>query len=851
MDNLILPKFPLFDKPVPPLRGVRSGLYLPNKPYLLPAIKHAYRYPLAENIWHEQYCISATNANGNILHPLSTVLPLGAPSLLANLQDYCTEIVPFAVQTQQWVRDMQDRRPRGRPRKGKAKKNKGKAADEEDEEMDHGPGEDSVGTSKTSLNVQKTAEDFANELNDIPERDTFLLDTPLPSMPLYRWYKPYRTEMERVKDEGRRAAVKTGLPRVGHINSPVNWYFSGGALSYLSFTPERGFVISPKGTLTGVQCLPVTISDSRTGSRVVEAGAAQETVTEDVVYQIVSQQSPDFDYGLIGIRHATNCSILQQQNIDTAELTYKTVLQRPDDFTAFSHIASSPYVVGEFLTGTQNGYVTLWDVEMPTHIFEMNISEMAFRRAARHQWIGCYFGSGGREFGVMTNAAVELFDRRLTTGRAAMTVLMTRGLYTTGVENDIVAAQTLRGDHSFYHVVASTRELLVVDQRYPKLPVLRCPSPAPTPTMYLSHLAKATTVSDAVVTGAQMAQTCVCYELTVPEHLPVSIASLPFCTATPRQLVEHLPLSNVYCDFTTQERLRKPIIGMTPIGHLDADGFTVATVSACGDLFVQSFEVVSATDYNTNQFGTKAFSSVHFDWQLDDVDCERWVGWLRQARGRVSDPTTKSYLRVFQPGEEAKISERLGELREMCATAHKRKPHPECLRCVPRESVDHIEKPDEICPRCQMALGTVKRQVHTANLNRFVFVTEDYAPGRKPAELPDALKRKERFREMALTNRIAHRIAVHCYHETISDAGLLPKAENKMILPVLKKGRGRKSKAEEDELRKTLLERAENLEQAEIQRNISPPPLFPSEPREKCVGYERQSSIEYQPSRNR
>lgn len=84
----------------------------------------------------------------------------------------------------------------------------------------------------------------------------------------------------------------------------------------------------------------------------------------------------------------------------------------------------------------------------------------------------------------------------------------------------------------------TTKEFLLIDERFPKNPALRYPQQCSTPALYLRSAKSVTATSGCIFTGSQMAQTAMCYEVdTSTDVKPISLASLPFCTATSRQLV--------------------------------------------------------------------------------------------------------------------------------------------------------------------------------------------------------------------------------------------------------------------------------------------------------------------------
>ena len=118
---------------------------------------------------------------------------------------------------------------------------------------------------------------------------------------------------------------------------------------------------------------------------------------------------------------------------------------------------------------------------------------------------------------------------------------------------------------------------------------------------------------------------------------------------------------------------------MEGIIHPIDTGFTVVTLSALGDLFLQSFEKVASDSYEGD--GVAAFSSVDPDVKLGKKERRHLKKWLQSADDAVVDATPRNYVTPFVPSLSARIGEELKRKKYICSAALARPAHPACRRC--------------------------------------------------------------------------------------------------------------------------------------------------------------------------
>ncbi|XP_055334349.1 uncharacterized protein LOC129585623 [Paramacrobiotus metropolitanus] len=514
--------------------------------------------------WVQQFPLRAS-----CLLPQSAVpIPLKPPEPAKQFCDSCVDVVPFVLHERLWTEDK------------------------------HRPSKSLLDISQLPVCRGRSHENFGTELKDVQNFDIGCAEVGLfPSVPSYKDFLVPRKRIGDVHKLSQRARVRCGIVKPASlINSTVNWCFSGGTLTYLPTSDNSGIIVGAVGFRRAVR-IPIQITSERIELRIATADQTLKTTPGSLIYQITSQEYSGAG-ALIGVRCGDSCFLIPDTTFTNSESKIELRIKRARG--VFSHMRLSPYQRGEVLTSAQDGSVCLWNVNSPVDVPICEITRSTPGSAVisplRHGWHGCYFGSGGRQAVVLTHRCVQLWDIRAR-GYASIGVLARSDCYgdpltATHLENDIVAGRTFPDSRSFYHLIASTREICIVDQRHMKRAVLRHPSPVPSHTLFLDLIVQATASSDVVLTASQMGQACAGYELTPSQRVtgPLALASLPFCITPPRNAVG---LLSAACDeaktAAAAMRLKRPLTGMTGIPHGNGDGFSVVMQTALGDIFVQSY----------------------------------------------------------------------------------------------------------------------------------------------------------------------------------------------------------------------------------------------------------------------
>ncbi|OWA50004.1 hypothetical protein BV898_14535 [Hypsibius exemplaris] len=820
-----LPPFYFSDMPVPPSKSVQQcHFYDTNKRANIPPIRDAYLESVLDpGSMTFKYALTAAH-RGRVLRPLSTCLPFGSPNRVANLQDLCSGTMPFAVQAQQWLRDGARRKPVGRPRTGKRAKinSTGRQPDDADDadEFDE-PAADR--TCSEAANNRQAFDDLDSdqEVEDYTDVDPLVPFARLPAMPDYRCFKPYNRDKDRIEGQAKRATIHTGFTRLPALNSPINWWYSGGAVSYLPTAPQNGFLLhAVSGALSRVAAIPISLTDERSFQRIVrtEREPMVPVQAKTSIYQIESQLVEGDSEAFVYARLPDEVMAMRlDTSAENAQLTVKEYVTRTANYDYLTHLAASPYIPGEFLTVSYLGDVKFQAVGARDSILEFNIADMELKRAARYGWTGCYFGAHPRNLCVATPCAVEVFDGRMgATNSNAQLRLLFKGKTPETIANDITAACLFTGRDS-YNVIATTREILVVDSRYTTAPVLRYPSQATTAPAYLRTLTDAATATDFILTGSQMSQQVQCFELDLAGVLVEGsggssaasaprIATLPLLTATPRQLIAQAHQSDIWVEFSVRSRLTKPIIGMEAVMQPNGNGFTSVVISALGDLFLQPFETVDSATYDSD--GVAAYSSVEFGGKLRKQERRHLRNWLAAADDEVMDRTRKDFAQPFRPTVECRVGEESMAMAEKCSAGEARKPNKLCRICCPNRAPDEDDQfvdDDAVCPRCHSRVKTDMVRRSTGDNNRFLWVEENEKAA--PIPLDRTLLRGDRLREMALTNRVLWKVLTQCYHEDIPTSQLKPESRE-VLPPVENSQRTQVSSTErQQEIIRTILQR--------------------------------------------
>ncbi|GAV06040.1 hypothetical protein RvY_16079 [Ramazzottius varieornatus] len=837
-----LPPFVFGDWPVPPAPRERiAHMYDPNKKQIFPAIKDGYYESILEpGPFIPKYGLGAAS-DDCVLRSISTCIPFGTANRVANLQDLCSQTLPFAIQAQQWLRDYLGKGPVGRPRGSKNKKatpeKKRKAAnndgseseesgnDNEDENDVDGKNRSEVPSTSTKpppgrrkSTARKTNDPDEGEDNNITV-DPLLPFVPLPSIMEPRKFVPYARDVEKVDIQTKRATARSGFRRLPLLNSRLNWWYSGGCLSYMPQSPDDGIFFYPEGCFSQLKAIPVDVTDKRSFRR-IKLGEREipSMQLKTPIYQVCTHSFDGVFRALIYNRLPDECVVISlDQRSAEAQMKKRTAFPSPQrDY--WTHIAPSLQVPGEVLLASMEGRIEMWSVEYGRKFNSFSVGEMPFKDAAPYKWTGCYFGSHPRTASVATPLAVEFFDARLRvdTSKSSLT-LLSKGAYEAGhVINDIVAAGPFSGRTS-YHVVISTKEILLLDERFPGHAVLRYPSQATTSPFYLRAVADVIGSNGMILAGSQMSQQVFCLETSLGtsglrEPTVARMPSLPFLAATPRQLGPQIIQAGIELPFTVSDRLEKPLIGMDAVVQSGGSGMTIASLTALGDLFLQSFELVDKEGYIVD--GNHCYSSVHSEVQLGKKERKHVEQWIADTVTQVADPTMHDFVGPFTPASGDKITEEMAVTFKDCVTeARHRKPHPDCPRCHEVKgytlSRDQNLPADQRCEVCRMLVKDERTIRHTGP-NKFCYIEENNTT--EPVKLPAGLQREDRLREMGLSNRIIHRILTKCYGEDLPTAGLQPE-EGELPPPIERRS---KKSARQEELFQTLLQEAAQFEGSDV-----------------------------------
>ncbi|RUS15204.1 hypothetical protein BC938DRAFT_477049, partial [Jimgerdemannia flammicorona] len=137
------------------------------------------------------------------------------------------------------------------------------------------------------------------------------------------------------------------------------------------------------------------------------------------------------------------------------------------------HVAMSPYWIGEACVVGSDGRVVLWSTEKKTSTSAAIYNVRTLRDPGIHAnpsnqdpWMSCDYGAHPRSVLIASTGGLELLDFRIPPASAPVT------LYIPPAKSRIHAFRRPPLGNAFQTFLATSSEIVVVDQRFPSRPVL-------------------------------------------------------------------------------------------------------------------------------------------------------------------------------------------------------------------------------------------------------------------------------------------------------------------------------------------------------------------------------------------
>ena len=109
----------------------------------------------------------------------------------------------------------------------------------------------------------------------------------LPSIMEPKRFVPYARDADKVEMQTKRATAHCGFRRLPPLNSRLNWWYSGGCLSYMPQSPTDGVFFYPEGSFSRLKAVPIDITDKRSFKRIkAREGVMSSIQLKNPVYQV-------------------------------------------------------------------------------------------------------------------------------------------------------------------------------------------------------------------------------------------------------------------------------------------------------------------------------------------------------------------------------------------------------------------------------------------------------------------------------------------------------------------------------------------------------------------------------------
>ncbi|XP_064620814.1 uncharacterized protein LOC135483733 [Lineus longissimus] len=363
----------------------------------------------------------------------------------------------------------------------------------------------------------------------------------------------------------------------------------------------------------------------------------------------------------------------------------------------FSSVVPSPYIPGEALVATSERKVSLMNDQKSVSVIEYH----APRFTCNDPWLQAYYGTTPRSFVLTDRTSVQMADMRCSKSKSLdIFALPFSKVYTK--ERIMVSSPCAK---TFYHLVATDYTLMLMDERFPQVPVMLWRPSVRTPPQYLQFIPNITQdqQEDLIIVGCQDARDVLCYPVTLGN----SERPLPHGLGPPWRLsciddfaqfpgVRGCGANTVALD----HRLTKTsIIGVRGIPFNNLEGFTALQLSACGDLFYQNYRPGHPGDERTCGAGPGSI-----DIKLAPevrTSCQQWSSQLQELNDRTAETRTENI-----PHREIDVTDMFTAINKNAY------PHLGCFLCTQaaskRPEADVMVTEDDYCLACGLDLKITK-----------------------------------------------------------------------------------------------------------------------------------------------
>ncbi|KAL8204147.1 UNVERIFIED_CONTAM: hypothetical protein K2H54_068353 [Gekko kuhli] len=365
---------------------------------------------------------------------------------------------------------------------------------------------------------------------------------------------------------------------------------TGGALAWLpqesGMTPEHGgCLVYPSGQAKNQLCFQdVALKATSDGSLWPRPrGSPAQFELNGAIRQVAAvAQVGGCDF--VGVRSDYHCGLWRRQ-CGAAPAALQVVSTE----AVCSSIAVSPHLPGEASLCTQSGALYLWNVELGLQRLHQDRQTMFFRDPSPWRWSD--FTAHPLVLSYADRTGLMGIDRRVSAGCHFE-------LFKVGSEVDcqqgerLVQARYLGQAEPYHHLIATQFSMYVLDERFPRVPLLRWQHMLRRPPLY-SHILPGGGLqrSHKLLLGAHHSQ-----ELLLVQYAggggsstPCQLWGSPQKLSSFSECLPHFPLQVPSTHSALKQRLTVPTAGITAaVGRQGRrESLLVFQLSEAGDLFHQ------------------------------------------------------------------------------------------------------------------------------------------------------------------------------------------------------------------------------------------------------------------------
>lgn len=408
-----------------------------------------------------------------------------------------------------------------------------------------------------------------------------------------------------------------------------------------------------------------------------------------------------YDQSLLAGRSKDSCFLY---NISTENSMFRCLDKISLENEDLTSVFMSPFIPAECLIATDSGSVYLWNADKGYDL----VHGQPKGAKCLSRWRDVHYGSHPRSFVLTDHTTMDLFDLR--NGKKATNLFSLPCRHLKNRERLQVSKFSTR--NSFQHFMATDYALFLLDERFPRYPVLQWQHMLEGLPQYMCLATEVvqSLQEDVLMVGSQYPAEVINIQYRTFESNPPIAVTSPWRISKPLDLFYINNMHHKVEDLFVKKRLTASCIGITG-QPLNPEGMLVFQLNSLGDIFFQK--------YNTNpKFHDKTFSAGPGDHvvQLTKEAKHRGSYWMDHLRENIQ---TDNFCDV----EHQNIISFIKSLSEPPSS------HVLCRLCMPQCDNQDIQSDDEdvitgSCMTCNSTLRESKWIVEGVELDK-VICSED------------------------------------------------------------------------------------------------------------------------------